>query len=212
MTVPNAVSIKKEYLPKYAVTLNQDKQIDNIYSQLDDSIVKIDLRNILKKHKDEYLYYKTDHHWTSLASYYAYQDIAKAFNLETTKQSDYTIYPVTTNFEGTLANKTGSVNIKDALETKDQYTVVMGGNKALFHINVDNNSKRHLLLIKDSYANSLIPFLIPQYASITVVDARYYFEDYTRLIKDDLITDVLFMNNTNTFVQDTSLADMLEAN
>lgn len=210
---------------------------------MDDSIVKIDLRNTLKKHKDEYLYYKTDHHWTSLASYYAYQDIAKAFNLETTKQSDYTIYPVTTNFEGTLANKTGSVNIKDeidiyvpkdkcdyvitdestnkksrtiyhsdALGTKDQYTVFMGGNKALFHINVDNNSKRHLLLIKDSYANSLIPFLIPQYASITVVDARYYFEDYTRLIKDDLITDVLFMNNANTFVQDTSLADMLEAN
>lgn len=243
VTVPNAVSIKKEYLPKYAVTLNQDKQIDNIYSKLDDSIVKIDLRNTLKKHKDEYLYYKTDHHWTSLASYYAYQDIAKAFNLETTKQSDYTIYPVTTNFEGTLANKTGSVNIKDeidiyvpkdkcdyvitdestskksrtiyhsdALETKDQYTVFMGGNKALFHINVDNNSKRHLLLIKDSYANSLIPFLIPQYASITVVDARYYFEDYTRLIKDDLITDVLFMNNANTFVQDTSLADMLEEN
>lgn len=244
VTAPNAVSIKKkEYLPKYAVTLNQDKQIDNIYSKLDDSIVKIDLRNTLKKHKDEYLYYKTDHHWTSLASYYAYQDIAKAFNLETTKQSDYTIYPVTTNFEGTLANKTGSVNIKDeidiyvpkdkcdyvitdestnkksrtiyhsdALETKDQYTVFMGGNKALFHINVDNNSKRHLLLIKDSYANSLIPFLIPQYASITVVDARYYFEDYTRLIKDDLITDVLFMNNANTFVQDTSLADMLEAN
>lgn len=243
VTAPNAVSIKKAYLPKYAVTLNQDKQIDNIYNKLDDSIVKIDLRNTLKKHKDEYLYYKTDHHWTSLASYYAYQDIAKAFNLETTKQSDYTIYPVTTNFEGTLANKTGSVNIKDeidiyvpkdkcdyvitdestnkksrtiyhsdALETKDQYTVFMGGNKALFHINVDNNSKRHLLLIKDSYANSLIPFLIPQYASITVVDARYYFEDYTRLIKDDLITDVLFMNNANTFVQDTSLADMLEEN
>lgn len=243
VTVPNAVSIKKAYLPKYAVTLNQDKQIDNIYSKLDDSIVKIDLRNTLKKHKDEYLYYKTDHHWTSLASYYAYQDIAKAFNLETTKQSDYTIYPVTTNFEGTLANKTGSVNIKDeidiyvpkdkcdyvitdestnkksrtiyhseALETKNQYTVFMGGNKALFHINVDNNSKRHLLLIKDSYANSLIPFLIPQFNSITVIDARYYFEDYSRLIKDDLITDVLFMNNANTFVQDTSLADMLEAN
>lgn len=87
-----------------------------------------------------------------------------------------------------------------------------GGNKALFHINVDNNSKRHLLLIKDSYANSLIPFLIPQFNSITVIDARYYFEDYKRLIKDDLITDVLFMNNANTFVQDTSLADMLEAN
>ena len=49
VTAPNAVSIKKEYLPKYAVTLNQDKQMDNIYSKLDDSIVKIDLRNTLKK-------------------------------------------------------------------------------------------------------------------------------------------------------------------
>lgn len=75
---------------------------------------------------------------------------------------------------------------------------------------MDNDSNRHLLLIKDSYANSLIPFLINQYRSITVVDPRYYFEDYSRLIKDDLITDVLFMYNTNTFVQDTSLADMLQ--
>lgn len=112
----------------------------------------------------------------------------------------------------TTNKKSRTIYHSDALETKDQYTVFMGGNKALFHINVDNNSKRHLLLIKDSYANSLIPFLIPQFNSITVIDARYYFEDYKRLIKDDLITDVLFMNNANTFVQDTSLADMLEAN
>lgn len=86
----------------------------------------------------------------------------------------------------------------------------MGGNKSLFHINIDNDSKKHLLLIKDSYANSLIPFLIPEYESITVVDPRYYFDDYTRLIQNDLITDVLFIYNSNTFVQDTSLADMLQ--
>lgn len=49
VTAPNAVSIKKESLPKYAVTLNQDKQIDNIYSKLDDSIVKIDLQKYIKK-------------------------------------------------------------------------------------------------------------------------------------------------------------------
>ena len=77
----------------------------------------------------------------------------------------------------------------------------------VFALFINNTS-----VIKDSYANSLIPFLIPQFNSITVIDARYYFEDYKRLIKDDLITDVLFMNNANTFVQDTSLADMLEAN
>lgn len=241
MLAPNAVNIEKDYLPKFSYDIDQNKQMDQIYNGIDQSIVKIDLRKNLEKHKDEYLYYKTDHHWTSLASFYAYNQLAEKFNLSKTKKSNYTIYPVSTSFEGTLANKTGSVGIQDeidiyvpkkdcnyivtdestntksrtiyhsdALNTKDQYTVFMGGNKALYHINMDNDSTRHLLLIKDSYANSLIPFLINQYQSITVVDPRYYFEDYSRLMDDDSITDVLFMYNTNTFVQDTSLADMLQ--
>lgn len=241
MLAPNAVSIEKDSLPKSADCLDQNKQMDDIYNRIDDSIKKIDLRSTLEKHKDEYLYYKTDHHWTSLASYYSYQKLASSFKLDKTNKNDYKIYPVADSFEGTLANKTGSMNIKDeidiyvpktktdyvvtdestnkksrtiyhseALETKDQYAVFMGGNKSLFHINIDNDSNKHLLLIKDSYANSLIPFLIPEYASITVIDPRYYFDDYTRLIQNDLITDVLFMYNSNTFVQDTSLADMLQ--
>ena len=241
MLAPNAVNIEKDSLPKSANCLDQNKQMDDIYNRIDDSIKKIDLRSTLEKHKDEYLYYKTDHHWTSLASYYSYQKLASSFKLDKTNKNDYKIYPVADSFEGTLANKTGSMNIKDeidiyvpktktdyvvtdestnkksrtiyhseALETKDQYAVFMGGNKSLFHINIDNDSNKHLLLIKDSYANSLIPFLIPEYASITVIDPRYYFDDYTRLIQNDLITDVLFMYNSNTFVQDTSLADMLQ--
>lgn len=241
MLAPNAVSIERDSLPKSADALDQNKQMDDIYNRIDDSIKKIDVRSTLEKHKDEYLYYKSDHHWTSLASYYSYQTLASLFKLGKTKKSDYTIYPVSNSFEGTLANKTGSLKIKDeidiyvpktetdyvvtdestnkksrtiyhseALETKDNYAVFMGGNKSLFHINIDNDSKKHLLLIKDSYANSLIPFLIPEYESITVVDPRYYFDDYTRLIQNDLITDVLFMYNSNTFVQDTSLADMLQ--
>lgn len=241
MLAPNAVSIERDSLPKSADAWDQNKQMDDIYNRIDDSIKKIDVRSTLEKHKDEYLYYKSDHHWTSLASYYSYQTLASSFKLDKTKKSDYTIYPVSNSFEGTLANKTGSLKIKDeidiyvpktetdyvvtdestnkksrtiyhseALETKDNYAVFMGGNKSLFHINIDNDSKKHLLLIKDSYANSLIPFLIPEYESITVVDPRYYFDDYTRLIQNDLITDVLFMYNSNTFVQDTSLADMLQ--
>lgn len=241
MLAPNTVNIEKDSLPKSADCLDQNKQMDDIYNRIDDSIKKIDLRSTLEKHKDEYLYYKTDHHWTSLASYYSYQKLASSFKLDKTNKNDYKIYPVADSFEGTLANKTGSMNIKDeidiyvpktktdyvvtdestnkksrtiyhseALETKDQYAVFMGGNKSLFHINIDNDSNKHLLLIKDSYANSLIPFLIPEYASITVIDPRYYFDDYTRLIQNDLITDVLFMYNSNTFVQDTSLADMLQ--
>lgn len=242
MLVPNAVSVQTNKLPSFADPIDQDKQMDEIFNSLNEYVTKIDARKTLKKHADEYLYYKTDHHWTSLACYYAYQTLAKKFDLETTKKSDYTVYPVTNSFEGTLASATGSFGLKDeidiyvpkteqeylvtnettnkksatvyqskALDTKDKYTVFMGGNSGLIRIEMNNDQEGHLLLIKDSYANSMIPFLLSQYRSITIIDPRYYFEDYNRVIQDDLITDILFMYNTNTFVQDTSLADMLES-
>lgn len=69
-----------------------------------------------------------------------------------------------------------------------------------------------MLLIKDSYANELVQFLLPYYRTITIIDPRYYFDDINRQMKTDLITDVLFVYNTNTFVQDTSLADCIGAN
>lgn len=68
------------------------------------------------------------------------------------------------------------------------------------------------MLIKDSYANELVQFLLPYYRTITIIDPRYYFDDINRQMKTDLITDVLFVYNTNTFVQDTSLADCIGAN
>ena len=74
---------------------------------------------------------------------------------------------------------------------------------------MDNDSDRHLLLIKDSYANSMIQFLIPHFRTIDVIDPRYYFEDVSKLLDSQLITDILFLYNSNTLMQDTSIADCL---
>lgn len=54
------------------------------------------MRSTLEKHKDEYLYYKSDHHWTSLASYYSYQTLASSFKLDKTKNRiiQSTLYPI----------------------------------------------------------------------------------------------------------------------
>lgn len=240
LLAPNAVSVQKDKLPSLATPLDQDAQIDDYFSQLDGSIGKVDVRKSFQEHKDEYLYYKTDHHWTSLGAYYAFQSLAAAMDLDQTKPEDYDIYPVSTDFKGTLSGKVGSAFIKDqidiyvpkdnceyivsdetngtssrsiyaqdALKTKDQYAVFLSGNTGRISLEMDNESNRHLLLIKDSYANSMIQFLIPYFRTIDIIDPRYYFEDVSKLIDSQLITDVVFLYNSNTLMQDTSIADCL---
>lgn len=240
LLAPNAVSVQSDKLPSFATPLDQNAQIDDYLSKLDASIQKVDVRDSFKEHKNEYLYYKTDHHWTSLGSYYAYQALSSSMDLGQTEISDYHVYPVSTDFKGTLSGKVGSAFMEDqidiyvpkenseyimtdetsrdssrsiysmdALHTKDQYTVFLSGNTGRISLEMDNDSDRHLLLIKDSYANSMIQFLIPHFRTIDIIDPRYYFEDVSKLLDSQLITDILFLYNSNTLMQDTSIADCL---
>lgn len=234
MLVPNAISIQKDKLPLFAGESEQNSQMDAIYNSLDSSINQVDIRKRLTKHADEYLYYKTDHHWTSLGAYYG----AKALNSDI-DLANYNKMCVSNSFKGSLESKTGSLLLKDeidiyapanidyivtynsskkttrsiyqskALNQKDQYQVFFGGNEGMINIGVDNDSDKNLLIIKDSYANEIVQFLLPYYSSITIIDPRYYFDDIEKQLTRDLTTDILFLYNSNTFVEDTSLADCI---
>jgi hypothetical protein len=97
----------------------------------------------------------------------------------------------------------------DALEEKDKYQVFFGGNHALVDITTTNDTDRSLLIFKDSYANSFVPFLLPYYSEIIMIDPRYYYDNVERVIENYDITDVLFLYNMDTFMTDNSLADVL---
>lgn len=239
LLIPNAVYVQNNHLPHFSDEKDQGKIMDSIYGKLDDSVQVFDVRKGLKEHSKEYLYYKSDHHWTSLGAFYAYQTWQNQQGNKDVKLEDYDQYVVSNNFHGTLANGSGSFGIKDKisifvnknlsdyyvqeakqknkgsiydssfLKTNDQYSVFLGGNKDIQRIELNNNSKRHLLLFKDSYANSFIQFIMNDYRSITIVDPRYYRDNIEKVMQDDLITDVMYLYNTNTFVEDTSLADVL---
>ncbi|MBB5183205.1 DHHW family protein [Catenisphaera adipataccumulans] len=241
--VPNAVYVQPQNLPTGADPADQSERIDAIYDQLNSKVKTVDLRSSLKKYSDDYLYYRTDHHWTSYGAFRSFQTIAKEMDLDqNVKKSDYKVYTVADDFKGTLAHKTGSLNMKDDVEiyvpkndpdylmtdpsshkrsrtvfssegaqSEDAYTVFLNGNHARIDLEMDNDSDRHLLLIKDSYANAMIPFLIPYYRTITVVDPRYYTGNLSQLMATNVYTDVLYLYNYNTFVQDTSLADVLNS-
>lgn len=57
---------------------SQKDMIDYCYSQMADNIVTVDAYAALRSHTDEYIYFRTDHHWTQLGAYYAYTAFCKA--------------------------------------------------------------------------------------------------------------------------------------
>lgn len=105
--------------------------------------------------------------------------------------------------------KTTSLFDDSKLKEKDKYQVFLGGNFAQVDITTTAGTGRNLMIIKDSYANCFIPLLTPYYDKITVIDPRYFYDDIYTLIEAYGISDVLFMYNVNSYVEDNSLEDIL---
>ncbi|WP_391205940.1 DHHW family protein [Psychrobacillus sp. L4] len=95
------------------------------------------------------------------------------------------------------------------LAKKDQYSYFLGGVHALMKLTTKLDSQQidqdKLLVIKDSYAHSVIPFLTRHVSEIHVIDIRYYNGSISEYISKNGIKDVLFLFNTSTLVGDTSL-------
>ena len=115
------------------------------------------------------------------------------------------------HFKGEFENVVYDYFVYDSakLEQKNKYEVFLGGNYD--KVVIDTVSIRAtLLIIKDSYANALIPMLTPYFAKIVVVDPRYMTESIHNTMDEYNFSHVLFLYNLNTFLQDTSLEDALK--
>jgi hypothetical protein len=97
------------------------------------------------------------------------------------------------------------------LTKKDKYTVFFNGNHGLIRITTDNTEGRRLLIVKDSYANSLIPLLTSHFSEIDVIDLRYYDGDVLKLTEDRQIHDMLILYNITTFFEDPSIKSLADS-
>lgn len=104
------------------------------------------------------------------------------------------------------SKRTTSLYDSSKLETKDQYGVFLGGNTSLIDIRTVSTSQKRLLVVKDSFANSFIPFLAPYYREIVVVDPRYYSGTIEDIMSSYRITDALFLYSGNSFFTDNSMS------
>lgn len=102
-------------------------------------------------------------------------------------------------------NKKDSLYDYSALETKDKYAVYFGGNQALINIHTDADNGRKILVIKDSYANCFIPFMLGEFEDIDVLDIRYSRQRLSERIAGGGYTDLLVLYNVSGFAEDTGI-------
>lgn len=229
LLAPTSLYVYEDNISKYNLNYSEDDVIDYYKKHLDTNF--IDVRESMKSHKSEYIYYNSDHHWTTLGAYYAYKDFCQYNNM---RCDNFNYKKVSDDFRGTLYSKVLDKSTKkdyiikvdnrneyniiaddivlnqfyddNYLNKKDKYSYFLGGNRGLITIENNNtNSIDSILIIKDSYANCFIPFISNNYKNIYVVDPRYYENSIDELIDSYNIKNILFIYNVLTIDDDIGI-------
>lgn len=104
--VPTAAGIYESQLPANAPTFNQESFIKAVYTKTKSGIRCIDTYHVLRSLKENYIYYRTDSHWTSYGAYYVYQSAIQKMGFTPVPYYRYVISHLNTNFKGDLYEKT----------------------------------------------------------------------------------------------------------
>lgn len=231
--VPTAAEIYKDKLIG-APTTNQQKILSDISKNLE-NVELINMFDEMYKHKNEYIYYRTDHHWTTRGAYYGAKSLLKSMGYDIAEINEFNRINVSNEFNGTLYSSSGVRCVKpdsidiyvpdnniditswrngkpeksnlydfSYLDKKDKYSLFLGGNQPLAIIKTNNKASK-LLLVRDSYADSLVPFLIPYFSEIHLFDARYFKQSLSSYVKSNQIDDVIMLFSLKNFITDTNL-------
>ena len=198
LIAPTASLTFANKLPAFAPVWDQDGMLDKIA----DLGNFVDCRDVLSEHSDEYLYYRTDHHWTTLGAYYAYTELCTSLGIEPYAYEDFNKRVLSDSFFGTLAAKinqestpdelftlepnevTVSVNYNNGMKItdslyeesylakRDKYSTFLDGNQPIVDITTSTKNGKTLLMVKDSYSHCMVPMLTAHYERIVLIDFR----------------------------------------
>ena len=226
--IPSAAEIWADRLPAGAPTADEQAIIDRLYNAVQTHTV--DLSSVLAAHHGEELYYRTDHHWTSLGAYYGYAALMDAMGLEAAPLDESQKVTVSEDFYGTLYSSSGvrwlppdhidryisdegvtvtaypdgtphpgSLYVDSFLSEKDKYSSFLGGNKPLCVIETGHTGAPKVLVIRDSYADSLAPFLTQSFSEIHLFDPRYNLTSVKDYVEQNEIDSVVVLYSISNF-------------
>ena len=237
--IPNSYAIYDELTPRYLPLVDQLSLVNSINSYLslksNNHINTINVAEELLKNKDDYIYYKTDHHWTSYGAYLAYLTYMDYLGLEIVDINNLEKITIN-NFLGTYYNRSKyfkadsdfityynilglhieidgkeqlSLMDLDKFKGSDKYSAFLWGNNGLTKVINENISEERkgssILIFKDSYANSFIQFLSYNYEIIDIIDLRYFKESIRNFMKDKDYNEILIMYSFNNLSSDINI-------
>ncbi len=209
--IPSSGFVMSDKLPTVHEEYNDDKILSSINKETESEIRWVDILSKYESSKDSgQIYFKTDHHYTAYGAFLAYEAFCEEHGL--TPYKDYSIetysgfygtsysksalwsesgedfevwrYPSNTSVEidGTTYN---SLWFDEHLNKLDKYPVFLNGNQPFERITNPDAEGGNILILKDSYAHALVPFLAQHYKTIDMVDLRYYFNSVGDLVKEN---------------------------
>ena len=224
---------------------DQKKGMEYIFSSLSSDVTAVDIYKPLRLHRDEYLYYRTDHHWTALGAYYAYEQFTAVKGIKPVALSKFEKKSFGEFLGSYYTNSNSSALKKDPDEliaymppykTTLRYTTTDGTVVDWFLVNdvssypisqkysafagadnpytvIENKSKekgKTCVIIKESFGNAVIPYIVGNYKKVYVVDYRYYKQGFVSLAKKVKASDVIFINNMSAVCTE-SLVNRMDA-
>lgn len=210
---------------------DQKKAITYMLSNTSSSVNTFDCFETLKMHRNEYVYFRTDHHWTALGAYYAYMEFCKTKGISALALDEFEIKSYD-NFLGTFyADSNHHPSLEANPDVVDTYippcdysmtitqadgstgewpllydetnassslkysTFICGDNPLSTITNASNPDGETCLVIKESFGNAFVPFLVYHYKTVYVIDYRYYKSSLSSFMSSHSVDDILFLNN-----------------
>lgn len=200
----------------------------------DERVKLLDLRQTLEETaRDKQVYYRTDHHWSLRGAYVGYEEYIKSMGRQPDSYESFDIQAISDSFYGTLYSKVldrqavadeldapkrlpevtvncdgqerTSIYEETKKEEKDKYAYFFGGNYGEVRIQNPQGEERRLLVIKDSFANSMAPFLLQDYSEICMLDLRYYKTSIREFVEEYGPDEVLVLYEMSNFATDENL-------
>lgn len=229
MLVPTSIEFygPEEY---HAANHSQEYGIQLAYDQMSDKVICVDAYSKIKAHINDYLYFRTDHHWTARGAYYGYQALGEVAGFSTKPLDSYKSGRID-GFVGTMYGYTNAEVLKknpdyveyfwpqteasgkyysgvDMTDGRDlriittevsntnKYLAFIQGDNPLVKIDTQTKNGRSIIVIKESYGNALVPFLVDSYETVYVVDPRKIDMNIADFVNAHGIQEVLAINYT----------------
>lgn len=207
-------------------TASQSQNIKTIYSSYTADVQPINCYNALCDHIGEYIYFNTDHHWTGLGAYYAYQAFCEQTGQTALNLTDCTEKTVE-GFEGSFFDTDSSLSpdtvhywefpyqthaqrqeeegsemydcevyYEGAADAGAYITFIYGDSPLFIEYNDETKNGKKIAVVKESYGNAFVPYLTDNYEEVHVIDFRYFSQNLKDYMEENEITEVLFLNNT----------------